>query len=134
MVFSIIRISFLNTRKKPLGADASHNTGAPPQTPPLRAGYSSILLARAALAPDALLSGQKSALERIQATDFICPFAKSSLVPPKRHKEISNFTKRSGCATLIVPKVRVTSTAAWDGWGRAHPGALAGTSRIIQSL
>ena len=37
---------------KPLGADASHNTGAPPQAPPLRAGYSSILPARAALAPD----------------------------------------------------------------------------------
>ena len=36
-----------------VGSDIEvHDTGAPPQTPPLRAGYSSILPARAALAPD----------------------------------------------------------------------------------
>ena len=36
-----------------------------------------------------------------------------------------------GSTTDTLPKVGVTSTAAWDGWGRAHPGALAGTSRCL---
>ena len=79
----------------------------------------------------AILSGQKSAPERIQATDYICTVALSPAVQPKRHTEIRDSTKRSGHTTLIVPKVQVMSTAARDGLAQAHLSALADKKKSL---
>ena len=62
------------------------------------------------------------------------PLRSSPAVQPKRHTDNWRSTKRSGSATFIVPKALGASTAAWDGWGIAHLGALAGRNEQITSF
>ena len=77
--------------------------------------------------PLAMLSGQKSALESIQATGDICTllYASSPAKAPLRFVKgsMNHWRERH----RFLPKAQVTSTAAWDGLlSRESPGALAG--------
>ena len=75
----------------------------------------------------AMLSGQKSALESIQATDYICHVALRQQSGQSATRKQMAPRNGGGSTTDTLPKVGVTSTAAWDGWDRAHLGALAWT-------
>lgn len=89
--------------------------------------------------PLAMLSGQKSAPESIQATVFVCTLLcrrRSSQSASTFFRAPRNF---GGSATFFLLKVLVTSTAARDEWDiRESRGALAGQEyevwRVLQIL